>query len=237
MHIYISNLTMIGMLPARRRAIVWTNVGILLIWPLKTNFNEMLIKIHIFSLKKCIWKCCLRKRWPFCLCLNMLNTFILTIVAPIFAESVCARKRHPIPHPKVWGIFCDCVLTAPHCIIFFRTTQRAKDSVTYQYLTKRWVFHCNLTFRILSFPTRLFHILPGWIPPVPLISLHKRASSIRIMNRRRKLTLLKQKYTYFVLFIHLKKKLFSHFILIEISVYQKKTNKHEVCSRVQLIRS
>ena len=37
-----------------------TNAGILLIWPLGTNFNKMLIKIHIFLLKKCIWKCCQR---------------------------------------------------------------------------------------------------------------------------------------------------------------------------------
>ena len=40
----------------RRQALIWTNAGILLIGPLATNFSELLIKIHIFSFKECIWK-------------------------------------------------------------------------------------------------------------------------------------------------------------------------------------
>ena len=55
-HIYVSNLTIIGsdngLSPCRRQAIIWTNAGILLIGPLGTNFNEILIKIHTFSFKK-----------------------------------------------------------------------------------------------------------------------------------------------------------------------------------------
>ena len=31
---------------------MWTNAGILLIEPLGTNFNEILIEIHTFSIKK-----------------------------------------------------------------------------------------------------------------------------------------------------------------------------------------
>ena len=38
--------------PGRRRAIIWTNAGILLIGPLGTNFSEIFIEIHIFSFKK-----------------------------------------------------------------------------------------------------------------------------------------------------------------------------------------
>ena len=41
-----------GLSPGRRQAITWTNVGILLIEPLGTNLNEMLIEIHTFSFKK-----------------------------------------------------------------------------------------------------------------------------------------------------------------------------------------
>ena len=41
----------------RRQAIIWSNAGILLIAPLGTNFSDILIEIHKFSLKKCIWKC------------------------------------------------------------------------------------------------------------------------------------------------------------------------------------
>ena len=47
-HIGISQLMIIG----RRQAIIWTNAGILLLGPLGTNFSEILIEIHTFSLKK-----------------------------------------------------------------------------------------------------------------------------------------------------------------------------------------
>ena len=54
-HICIGNLTIIGsdngFWPGRRQAITWTNVGILLIRPLGTNFSEMSIEIHTFSFK------------------------------------------------------------------------------------------------------------------------------------------------------------------------------------------
>ena len=48
------NLTIIGsdngLSPGRRQAIIWTNDGILLIGPLGTNFNEIVIGIQTFSL-------------------------------------------------------------------------------------------------------------------------------------------------------------------------------------------
>ena len=44
-HICVSEL-------GQHQAIIWTNAGILLIGPLGTNFNGILIKIYIFSLKK-----------------------------------------------------------------------------------------------------------------------------------------------------------------------------------------
>ena len=53
-HICVSKLTVIGsdnaLSPDRRQAIIWTNAGILLIGPLGTNFNEILIEIKTFSL-------------------------------------------------------------------------------------------------------------------------------------------------------------------------------------------
>ena len=55
-HICVGNLTITGsdnsLSPGRRQAIIWTNAGILLIWPLGTNFDEILIEIHTFSFKK-----------------------------------------------------------------------------------------------------------------------------------------------------------------------------------------
>ena len=71
-HIYVSRLTIIGsdngLSPGRRQAIIWTNAGILLIWPLGTNFSEILIGIQTFSFMKMS-----SVKWrPFCLSLNLL---------------------------------------------------------------------------------------------------------------------------------------------------------------------
>ena len=77
MHICVTKLTIIdsnnGLSPGRRQAIIWTNDGILLIWPSGTNFSEMLSEIHIFSFKKMHLKMSSGYRRPFCLGLNVLN--------------------------------------------------------------------------------------------------------------------------------------------------------------------
>ena len=56
MHICISKLAIIGpdngLSPGCHQAIIWTNDGILLIGHLETNFNEILINIHIIAFKK-----------------------------------------------------------------------------------------------------------------------------------------------------------------------------------------
>ena len=55
-HICVRKLTIIGsdngLSPARPvPAIIWTNDGILLIGPLETKFEEILIEMYTFSLK------------------------------------------------------------------------------------------------------------------------------------------------------------------------------------------
>ena len=76
-HICVGNLTIIGsdngLSPGRRQAITWTNVGILLIGPLGTNFSEMLIEILTFSFNKIHLKMSSAKWRPFCLGLNVLS--------------------------------------------------------------------------------------------------------------------------------------------------------------------
>ena len=75
-HICVSKLASIasdnGLSPGRRQAIIWTNAGILLIWPLGTNFNEILIGIQTFSFKKMHLKMLSAKWRPFCFGLNVL---------------------------------------------------------------------------------------------------------------------------------------------------------------------
>ena len=77
MHIYVSNLTIIGsdngLSPGRRQAIIWTNAGILLIGPLGTNFNEIFTEIDTFLFTKIHLKTSSEKWRPFCLGLNVLN--------------------------------------------------------------------------------------------------------------------------------------------------------------------
>ena len=59
-----------GLASARRQAIIWTTDGIPLIWPLWTNFCEILRDIHIFSFKKMHLKMSFGKSRPFCPGLN-----------------------------------------------------------------------------------------------------------------------------------------------------------------------
>ena len=77
MHICVTNLTIIGsddgLAPGRCLAITWTNVGILLIWPLGTNFSEIFIEIQTISFKKIHLKMSSGKWRPFCLGLNVLT--------------------------------------------------------------------------------------------------------------------------------------------------------------------
>ena len=75
-HICVSKLTIIGsdngLSPGRRQAIIWTNARILLIRPLGTNFNEILLEILAFSFIKMRLKVTSAKWRPFCLGLNVL---------------------------------------------------------------------------------------------------------------------------------------------------------------------
>ena len=65
--IYVSKLNIIGsdngLSPDRRQAIIWTNAGILLIWPLGTHFSDMLIEINTSSFKKIYFKMSCEKWW------------------------------------------------------------------------------------------------------------------------------------------------------------------------------
>ena len=78
-HICVGKLTIIvshnGLAPGQRQAIIWSNDGILLIGPLGTSFNEILIEMRIFSFKKMGLEVSSAKWRPFCLGLNVLNDF------------------------------------------------------------------------------------------------------------------------------------------------------------------
>ena len=76
-HICVGKQTNIGsdsgLSPGRRQAIIWTNAGISLIGPFRTNFSEILFRIQTFSFKNMHLKMLSAKWCPFCLGLNVLR--------------------------------------------------------------------------------------------------------------------------------------------------------------------
>ena len=59
----------------RRQNIIWSNAGLLLIWPLENNFikSGIVIEIHVFSFTKMHLKMAAGKWRPFSLSLSVLN--------------------------------------------------------------------------------------------------------------------------------------------------------------------
>ena len=112
-HICVSKLTIIGsdngLLPGRHQAIIWTNAGILLIEPLGTNFNEILIEIHTFSFTKMHLKMSSGKCRPSCLSLNVLSP-------SWFQKSINQRNVSVLEdHSQKAGIWPrSCVLAKSH---------------------------------------------------------------------------------------------------------------------------
>ena len=76
-HLCVNKLANIGsdngLSPCRRRTIIWTSAGILLIRTLGTNFSEILSEIHIFPFKKMHFKMSSLKWRQFCLGLSVLG--------------------------------------------------------------------------------------------------------------------------------------------------------------------
>ena len=111
-HICVSKLTILGsdngLSPDRRQAIIWTNVGILLIGPLGANFSEILIEILTFSSDKMRSKVLSAKRRPFCLCLNVLSWLLL-----VPSVSCCVDL---VP---LWGM----VLLSMQLALFYLSTR------------------------------------------------------------------------------------------------------------------
>ena len=64
--------------PGRRRAIIWTNAGILLIWTWETNFSEILSESHTIAFRKMHLKMSSAKWRQFYLGLN-----VVTFLAPV----------------------------------------------------------------------------------------------------------------------------------------------------------
>ena len=71
-HVGPMNLAMRAPL-LQMKAIIWTNAGLLLIGPLKTNFRDILIKIKQFSFMEIYLELSSEKWQSFCFSLNVLK--------------------------------------------------------------------------------------------------------------------------------------------------------------------
>ena len=79
-HVSVSKLSLVYIMAyrlvgGRHQTSIWTTAGIWLIWTFGTNFSEILSTIHTFSFKKMHLKMSSVKWWPFCLGLNVVDTF------------------------------------------------------------------------------------------------------------------------------------------------------------------
>ena len=94
-----------GLSPGRHQAIIRT--GILLIWPLETNFSKILTEVQIFSFKKCIWNYRLENDNHFCLGLNVLKTG---------HQNSSPNNYHPghIPRTQQFTSLTHCGLVTPY---------------------------------------------------------------------------------------------------------------------------
>ena len=106
-HICVSKLTIIGsengLTPGRHQAIIWTNAGILLVGPLGTNFDQILIEMYTFSFKKMHLKMSSEKWRPFCLGLNVLiyKTLVRHGLHEVLTHSYTSSQKVNINH-RAW---------------------------------------------------------------------------------------------------------------------------------------
>ena len=111
-HICVSKQTITvsdkGLSPGRRQAIIWTNAGLLLIGPLGTKFNEILIEIHTFSFKEMHLKMSSGKWRPFCLGLNVLTLVALNLFTKHKQLGSCFVENQDlfILHNLYHGCWC-----------------------------------------------------------------------------------------------------------------------------------
>ena len=125
-HKCISKLTIIGsdngLSPGRRQAIIWTNAGILLIWPLGTNVSEISIDIQTFSLKKIHFKMSSGKWRQFCLGLNVLKLFDQMTLSKL-AKDISENTQHvffrKFNDPKILKHWMEVIYRVCSSFLFF----------------------------------------------------------------------------------------------------------------------
>ena len=146
-HICVGKLSIIGsdngLSPGRRQDLIRTNAGILLIWPLGSNFSEIWIGIQTFSLNKIHTKMSFGKCRPFVPGLNVLRLTTLcirhaTVVAYKYTSEQRAVAFEVITVITLWTFHHICMIPS---IGSFYVSVVIED--TYRYLkTSRILGRC-----------------------------------------------------------------------------------------------
>ena len=123
-HICVDNLTIIGsdngLSPGRRQAIIWTNVGMLLIGILGTNFSEIFIEIYAFSFKKMHLKRSSAKRRSVCLGVDLLTHWGLVTTHVMPNQSTQQVSDQPLNdcHFSSKWIYTSCVFSSKWSFLY-----------------------------------------------------------------------------------------------------------------------
>ena len=137
-----------GLSPNWRRAIIWTNVRTLLIRSLGTNLSEILIKIHIFSLKKMHLKISSGKWRPFCLGHNVLIWYCLKGDA---IDIIHKSQNAPVPYPTMLHSEQKCAHFCSEWSIVGYVTGALWDLWNWS-ICDQWLCHQELVITVMPYP-------------------------------------------------------------------------------------
>ena len=163
-----------GLSPTRRQAIIWTNAGILLIRPLRTNFSEIFIEVYTFSFKKMHSKMSSGKWRPFCVGLNVLRQYIQIIHSVHIGEELALLDYQIISRSKLHVNKCwaMCYLTETewsiHVSVNYATIGSDNGLSTVQCQD---IIQTNVGLFVNSV-TAVTLVQSNWLPLVPLTKAH-----------------------------------------------------------------
>ena len=157
------------MSPGRRQVIIWTNVGLLLIGTLRTNFSEILSEIFAFSLKKNVFE-------------NVVCKMATTLLWPQCVNSVEVSKSY-IPK-DIW--------TALHCP-YFQMVFGLKAFITHIHIDGipwidglvTWLFNKQSSCRWFEMSrSSCYRILMGWTLRITYLSRFHPTDSCNTFDKR-----------------------------------------------------
>ena len=138
-HICVSKFSILGsdngLSPGRRQTIIWTNAGLLLIGPLGTNFNEIVIKIQENAFEMVVWK--MAAIWS--IGLNVLNKIWPTKLRKMRTFHALGERDSVKDHFALWNIKSE---FEPRCGYFKDPTLWIYRTYVFITVYSAWISSC-----------------------------------------------------------------------------------------------